>query len=302
MGAINSNNLLEQFEAHLSSLALAPATVVNYAADLRAFLRWSKETKGAACSPLTLDTPDIEAYCSFLQETKSHASSTINRRIQALRKFYTFTTAQGWTYTNPAEGASLLNETVSQRSRYLTPEDISHLLSAVQNGRPRWVYRDWAIIQTLVGAGLKLGELTQLRLADLNQDADQPSLAIHDLVGEQNRTIPLEAEVYDALCNYLPVRRAAQGVDHLFVNRDGNPLSTRSVQRLLHHYAEAAGLDGLTTQALRYAYASKVYEGCGDLKTVARLLGHRHLATTIRYLRPSLPPGAQHSADNPGES
>ncbi len=302
MGAINSNRLLEQFEAHLSSLALAPATIVNYMADLRAFLRWSEKTKGAAYSPLGMDTPDIEAYCSFLQETKNHAPSTVNRRLQALRKFYAFTTAQGWSRANPAEGASLLDETVSERSRFLTSTDVAHLLAAVRRGRPRWRHRDWAIIQVLVGAGLKLGELTELRLADFHQGADQPCLVICSASGESNRTIPLEAEVYDALCEYLPNRRATPGVDHLFVNRDGNPLSTRSVQRLLHHYAQAAGLDGLTTQALRYVYARKVYKASGDLKVVAHLLGHRHLATTIRYLRPRTSQGAQHSTDKPVKS
>ena len=84
----------------------------------------------------------------------------------------------------------------------------------------------------------------------------------------------------------LPVRKAAQGVDYFCVNRDGNALSTRSVQRLLRHYAHAAELDGLTTQSLRFVYATRIYESSGDLKLVARYLGHRHLATTIRYLRP----------------
>ncbi len=302
MGAINNRRLLEQFEAHLSSLALAPATIVNYMADLRAFLRWSETRKGATSSPLSMGTSDIEAYCSFLQETKSHAPATINRRIQALRKFYTFTAAQGWTPANPAEGASLLNEVASQRSRFLTSEDVERLLAAVRNGRPRWVERDWAIIQVLVGAGLKLGELTQLRLADLHQRADQPFLTVGDETGESNRIIPLEAAVYDALSSYLPARQAASGVDHLFVNRDGNPLSTRSVQRLLHRYARAAGLDSLTTQALRYVYARKVYQESDDLKTVAHRLGHRHLATTIRYLRPDLPLGEQHFAEDLEES
>ena len=60
------------------------------------------------------------------------------------------------------------------------------------------------------------------------------------------------------------------------------------MQRLLHRYAQQADLDGLTTQALRYVYAKRVYESCGDLKSVAHMLGHRHLATTIRYLRPVL--------------
>jgi site-specific recombinase XerD len=271
-GAINNIGLLEQFEAHLSSLALAPATIVNYMADLRAFLRWSEKRKGATSSPLGMGTSDIEAYCSFLQETKSHAPATVNRRIQALRKFYTFTAAQGWTRANPAEGASLLNEVASERSRFLTSKDVERLLVAVRNGRPRWVERDWAIIQVLVGAGLKLGELTQLRLSDFHQRADQPSLNVGDASGESKRIVPLEAEVYDALLSYLPVRQAASGVDYLFVNRDGNPLSR------------------------------KVYKESSDLETVAQRLGHRHLATTIRYLRPDLSPGEQHSTENLEES
>jgi site-specific recombinase XerC len=96
----------------------------------------------------------------------------------------------------------------------------------------------------------------------------------------------LENDVHDALRSYLSVREAADGVDYFCVNRDGNALSTRSVQRLLRHYARAAELDGLTTQSLRYVYATRVYESSGDLRMVADNLGHRHLATTIRYLRP----------------
>ena len=137
-----------------------------------------------------------------------------------------------------------------------------------------------------MGAGLKLGELTELRLEDVHLDAGQAYLQVRDASGRSSRTVALEDEVRDALRSYLPVRKAAQGVDHYCVNRDGNALSTRSVQRLLRQYAHAAELDGLTTQSLRFVYATRIYESSGDLKVVARYLGHRHLATTIRYLRP----------------
>jgi integrase/recombinase XerC len=142
----------------------------------------------------------------------------------------------------------------------------------------------------LLGAGLKLGELTELRLEDVDLDSEEPCIHIRGTQAEPGRKVPLDVEVSEAVRVYLPERKASPGVEHLCVNRDGRPLSTRSVQRLLHAYARTAGLEGLTTQALRYVYARKVYEGCGDLRTVARLLGHRHLATTIRYLRPSSPP------------
>ncbi|MGC9333995.1 MAG: tyrosine-type recombinase/integrase [Anaerolineae bacterium] len=285
MGVIDSNGLLQKFERLLSSTALAPATVANYLADLRAFLRWSEEAKGSSCSPLSLETADVEEFCTYLEETRGQAPSTVNRRIQALRKFYSLAVAEGWADDNPAEGVSLLRESTSERSRSLTPDDVARLLAAVRQSRSRRAARDWAVIQLLLRAGLKLGELTELRLSDLHLDANQPYLDIRDKDGGPGRQVPLDAEVQQALSDYLDSRRAAVGVDHVCLNRDGKPLSTRSIQRLLRRYARAAGLEGLTTQALRYVYASRVYRRSGDLRTVARRLGHRHLATTIRYLR-----------------
>jgi integrase/recombinase XerC len=266
VGTITNNGFLEQFEAYLSDAALAPATIVNYMADLRAFLRWSEKTNRAAGSPFDLATDDIQAYCSYLQHTKDHAPATINRKLQTLRKFYDLGVEQGWTDTNPAQDVPLLGEVLSDRSRLLTPDDVSVLLEGIQNSRSRWARRDWAIIQVL--------------------GANPPCLDVCVNSGGTRRSIPLEADVCAALRSYLAARQAANGIDHLFVNRDGNPLSTRSVQRLLHRYARAAGLDTLTTQALRYIYARKVYEQSQDLEAVAELLGHRHLATTARYLRP----------------
>jgi integrase/recombinase XerC len=245
-----------------------------------------------------MEAPDIQAYCVYLQD-KGHAPATVNRRLQALRKFFTFTTSQGWTRANPADDVSLLGETVSDRSRFLTSEDVTRLLAAVRQGRARWVDRDWTLFQLFLGVGLKLSELIKVQLADIHLEADEPYMEVRGASGKPERTVPLESDVSAALHSYLPVRRASPGVQHLMVNRDGNPLSTRSVQRLLHHYAAAAGLDGLTSQALRFQYAKRLYESSKDIATVARLLGHRHLATTIRYLRPSAPPRVQHQAQPP---
>jgi len=285
---INGNGLLDRFEAHLLEAALAPATVANYMADLRAFLRWSEETLGGESSPLDLDVRDIEAFCSYLQRTKGNAPTTVNRRIQALRKFYSVAIDAGWTDCNPAEPVSLRKERVSKRSRSLTKKDVDRLLDAVKSGHPRRVARDWAVIQLLLNAGLKLGELTELEMDDLCLYGDcEPYLRVQDHDGGEAREVPLDADVCEALDTYLQRRKAAPGVTHVCVNRDGQPLSRRSIQRLLRRYARAAGLDGLTTQALRFVYAKRIYTRSGDVKTVARHLGHRHLATTIRYLRSS---------------
>jgi site-specific recombinase XerD len=285
---IDHNELLGQFEALLTGSGLASATVVNYLADLRAFLQWSDGTRGAGCSPFSLDASDIQAYCCYLRETKNHRPATVNRRLQALRKFYDFSVAHGWSRANPASDVPLLSERASKRTRSLTATDVSRLLAAVQDGHPRRVTRDWAIIHVLIGAGLKLSELSDLRLADVHLEVEPCYLVVSEQASAPGRTVPLGANLCHALRSYVSTRQASPGVDRMFVNRDGNVLSTRSIQRLVRRYARAAGLHNLTTQALRYLYAKQVYEDQGDLRAVAELLGHRHLATTTRYLRPCL--------------
>jgi site-specific recombinase XerD len=256
-------------------------------ADLRAFLRWSRKNGNSSGTTLGLDTADIQAYCSYLHDAKGNASTTVNRRLQTLRKFYEFARAQGWTESNPASEVPLLDEGVSERSRSLSVEEVDHLLAVVGESQSRWAVRDRAIMYVLVGAGLKLGELIRLRDGHVHLDGDSPRLEVCEDSGEISRTVPLDEEVCAALQAYLTIRQTAQGVDHFFANRDGNPLSTRSVQRLLQRCARAAGLEDLTTQALRYVYARRMYKRLGDVERVGRLLGHRHLATTIRYLRSS---------------
>ncbi len=283
----NDDRLVELFEEHLAHSALAPVTIVNYLADLRAFLRWGKTAKGADCSPFCLNVQDVGSYCDYMQ-TKGHAGATVNRRLQALRKFYDLAVQQGWIDANPADPVPLLSDVSSQRNQNRNTTKVERLLAAVQCHEQEWPPRDRAVVQAMIGAGLKLGELIQLREADVHLDGDQPHLVAGSNSDRQSgRTVPLADAVRDAMQAYLPTRKAAPGVDRFFVNQDGRPLSTRTIQRLLHTCARAAGLDSLTAQDLRYVYAKTAYDQCGDVKEIARLLGHRHLATTIRYLRPN---------------
>jgi site-specific recombinase XerD len=288
MGMINDDRFVDTFERHLADSALAPVTIVNYLADLRAFLRWGVAAKGADCSPFCLDSQDIGAYCAYLLHTKGHAGATVNRRLQALRKFYDLAIQEGWTAANPAESVPLLSDVSPQRNQNRSATDVERLLAAVQSHQQEWSPRDRAVVQAMIGAGLKLGELIRLKEADVTLDGDQPHLVVRsNQDGQPGRIVPLQDAVCDAMRDYLPTRKAAPGVDRFFVNQDGRPLSTRTIQRLLRTCAGAAGLDSLTAQDLRYVYARTAYDQSGDVKEIARLLGHRHLATTIRYLRPN---------------
>jgi integrase len=136
-------------------------------------------------------------------------------------------------------------------------------------------------------AGLRVNELVGLCLDDVQFDHPGTRLKIKDGRNGEARKIPLEGEVKHVLHEYLSVRPKVEGESHLFLTREGRPLSPRSVQRIVSARARAAGLKGVSAQALRRTFASRLLATTGDLSLVSRWLGHRNVTTTTRYINGS---------------
>jgi site-specific recombinase XerD len=283
--AENIEELLARFEEDLARSALAPTTIVNYLADLRTFARWHTDVKGTTSSLLELTPDDIREYRRHMKTNDGWTPATINRRLQAVRKFYSFAMETGLTESNPASRVQLIPIPEANPPRALSPEEVTSLLQAIQGGRPSLVKRDYAIIQLLLQTGIKLGELTSLRLSDVQLGGDGESLLlIEEGNGNQCRQIPLNSSACAALQDYLQARPALDGTDNLFLSQGGGCISRRTVQRLVNVYAKAAGLEDVSAHVLRHTFAVSTLEDTGDISLVARLLGHRCLETTAKYL------------------
>lgn len=277
--------LFTRFEEHLARLALASTTIVNYLADLKTFARWHADAKGAAYSLLELTPDDIREYRCHMQTNEEWAPATINRRLQAVRKFYSFAMETGLTESNPASEVQLIPRPGPNLPRALTPEEVTSLLQAVQGGRPSLVKRDYAIIQLLLQTGIKLGELTRLRLSDVQLQGDgEGSLLVGEGDGNKGRQVPLSSLACAALRDYLRVRPPSASTENLFLSQEGSCISRRTVQRLIRVYTKAAGLEDVSAHVLRHTFAVSTLEDTEDLSLVARLLGHRCLETTAKYL------------------
>lgn len=277
--------LFTRFEEHLARLALASTTIVNYLADLKTFARWHADAKGAAYSLLELTPDDIREYRCHMQTNEEWAPATINRRLQAVRKFYSFAMETGLTESNPASEVQLIPRPGPNLPRALTPEEVTSLLQAVQGGRPSLVKRDYAIIQLLLQTGIKLGELTRLRLSDVQLQGDgEGSLLVGEGDGNKGRQVPLSSLACAALRDYLRVRPPSASTENLFLSQEGSCISKRTVQRLIRVYTKAAGLEDVSAHVLRHTFAVSTLEDTEDLSLVARLLGHRCLETTAKYL------------------
>ena len=252
MNATVDGDLLARFEKHMVESALRPATIANYLADVRAFARWYTENNRGACPLASLTASDVREYCLHLQAVEGRAPATINRRLQGIRKFCQFSVEAGLMRSNPATEVGLLQEADPSPPRALSPEEIACLLRAVNGGRPSLIKRDQAIIQVLLHTGIRVGELVELRLSDIEISGDGGILTVRG--DGESRETPLNAVTCDALQEYLSVRPRLPGIEHLFLSQEGRPISTRSVQRLVSAYAKAAGLEGISAQALRSTY------------------------------------------------
>jgi site-specific recombinase XerD len=287
--AENVEELLTRFEEHLVRSALASTTIVNYLADLRTLARWHANVNGEADSLLELTPDDIREYRRHMQANEGWTPATINRRLQAVRKFYSFAMETGLAGSNPASRVQLIPIPEPNPPRALAPEEVASLLAAVRGGRPSLVKRDYAIIQLLLQTGIKLGELTRLHLADVQLQGNGEGML---LVGEGNsnrrRQVPLNPQACAALRDYLQVRPPSTSTENLFLSQDGNCISKRTVQRLIRVYTQAAGLEDVSAHALRHTFAVSTLADTGDISLVSRLLGHRCTETAAKYLIPNI--------------
>jgi integrase/recombinase XerC len=274
------------FEERLTHLALSPSTIINYLADLRTFLRWGQGKIDSEFSVLSVNQEHIRLYRYHLAQELQRATSTVNRHMMALRKFFTFTLDAGLISNDPMTGVALIQENGRVALQALERDEVEKLLRAAQTGsRASLVRRDVAILQLLLHTGLRVSEIVNLQTEDLIFDHPGVRLRVsHKQDEAKTRYLPLSQTVYKVLCDYLAIRPQTTTTNHLFLNQRGQAISDRTVQRIIGDCAKTAGLDGVSAQNLRRTFALHLFTQTNDLALVSQQLGHQTTSITAQYL------------------
>lgn len=280
---ITAPTLIQDFENHLQRVELAPATIRNYAADVRGFVRWL-ETQRSDPMPPVPRASDFAEYRLHLIQGTEQSPATINRRLQALRVFGRFLQEAGYAQENPASQLQLLaNGHDEPQPRVLDDDEIAQLIVAVRAGAARRLMRrDYAIIELMLQAGLRVNEVAQLNTDDIVSTHNGMRLVIHGAAEHHYRQAPLNETLARALRDYLQVRPALPKVSAVFVSQQGKPLSTRSIQRLVEAYAQAAQLEDVCANSLRHTCAKKLLDE-NPPDQVAKWLGHKNAEALNKY-------------------
>jgi integrase/recombinase XerD len=264
----------------------------SYALSFQLLFVFAAQRLKISPSALTLEQIDARLVSDFLEhleDVRKNAAVTRNVRLAAIKSFFRFLE-----YRQPAALEQIrrvlaipFKKTDRRLVLYLLREELQAVLDA-PDAKTWEGIRDRAMMHLAVCAGLRVSELTGLKL----EDVDLPSMSIHVLgKGRRERTLPLWKTTATALRAWIAIR-GHPAVPEVFVNTRGEPLSRWGFAYLLKHHAAAAARQhpGLAKKrvsphVLRHTCAMIVLQATGDIRKVSLWLGHATLTTTEVYTR-----------------
>ena len=269
----------------------SPRTVETYLRDLRSFADYVRDED----IPADARKLDIVALRGFLSSLfRTNQASTMKKKVSAIRSFFKFLLKRNVIESNPASG--LRSPKVPKGlPRFLTVDQAFRVMEAPpkENKRAKPLRaRDRALLETLYGTGVRVGELASMNIGDC--DFTEASVRVLGKGGKE-RVVPLGQSALEAIQAYLPERlgmlsrREAADGDALWLARTGRRLSVRQVQNIVRrHGTLGAGRGDLHPHAMRHTCATHLLDAGADLRTIQELLGHSSLSTTQRYTHVSV--------------
>ncbi|MBV8233732.1 MAG: tyrosine-type recombinase/integrase [Planctomycetaceae bacterium] len=288
--ATTSDDWIRRFDQALAESGLAPLTIRTYRRDLVLFLKWIEQTKGTPVVLADLSEADLLGYRQYLVNVARLRPATINQRLQAIRWLCRWALRQKVFAANPATDLKSLPMARRRQPAGLTEPEAHALLRVAGASRRGHAQRNYAIVQLLLQAGLRIGEVVTLRVADLVIRERSGCVRVRLGKGGKEREVPLNASARRALRTYLQARPQVQPDHPLFLSDRDRVLSERSLQHLIRSLARQAKITRIpvSPHTLRHTFAlNYLRQNPGKLVSLASLLGHESLDTTALYTRPS---------------
>jgi integrase/recombinase XerC len=290
--------ILANFAAYLVEQDRSEHTQVAYRQDVAVFFKWLAEQIGRAVPPVEVTTFDVQRYRDYLVDELERKPAGVNRRLVALRVFFDWAMQEKLASTNPAEGVKGIGQDRRQ-PKALTAQQMYKLqrTAAVQRqlaeARANGLVTsevvsarcDEALLALLLYTGLRVGEAVRLRVQDVIINERSGTVIVWMGKGKKYREVPLHKEARHALSAYLKVRPKGKD-ENVFIGQRG-ALGERSLQVRLAALGEKAKVK-VTPHVLRHTFGTRLLrEVKTDLVTIAKLMGHSNIATTMLYTQPS---------------
>jgi integrase/recombinase XerC len=277
---------------------------------LTEYLDYLKAVRGVSQRTLSAYGSDLDSfknYCEnhdFLPESANHievknfiadlsaegiAAVSVNRSLSSIRGFYRWMLRFGLRNDDPSLKLKNL-KTPKTLPAFLYEKEMARFSELPEKAGILWPERDKALILCMYSAGLRISELVEMNLKNVEK-----GLLGARIIGKGNkeRQVFFSGEAREALIAYLPMRTerikkaGSKGADprgRLFINRKGEPISVPGVRWIITKYAQVSGMQkNIHPHALRHSFATHLVNSGCNVRVVQELLGHASISTTQRY-------------------
>ena len=272
--------VLDGYAAYIGlERGLSQNTVIGYRFDIEKFINYLKET-GTALRDVTL--PILQQFVADMHDVGISPRSQA-RIVSGLKSFFKYLVMAGYTEENP----SIMLETPNiglHLPEVLTLEEIDRLENEIDTSTTEGV-RNYAIIETLYGRGLRVSELVNLEISRVFL---KDKYLMVNGKGSKERIVPMSDMVIDLISDYLKVRGEVikPGEENvLYLSRRGTRLTRQMIFTIIKRLATQAGIKKtISPHTLRHSFATHLLEGGANLRAIQQMLGHETIATTEIYL------------------
>ena len=275
------DSAIQAFTDHLTiERGLSPNTVEAYSRDLAQFSSYAKEHGISSLGNVSDST--VQGFLDGLREAAMSPNS-IGRKLSAIRTFAGFACREGLVDRDfTSEFESMKGS--KRLPGVLTVEEVAAILSQPDTSTHPGL-RDKAMLETLYASGLRVSELINLRLSDVN--ASVGFLRCFGK-GSKERVVPLGHVAIHCIEQYTarsrPVYARSGSSEYLFLTNRGRKMSRVGFWKIIKKYAATAGISkNITPHTLRHSFATHLLQGGADLRSIQEMLGHADIATTQIY-------------------
>ncbi len=271
---------IEMFEKFLTEDKKAsPNTLSSYLRDIRQFGEYLDANSEHDIVHATSE--EVSGYIEMLRG-KGKSVATVSRCIASLKCLYSHLFIKQLITVNPAQGL-VPDKSTQKLPQILSSSEVDTLLAQPKCIDPKG-YRDKAMMELLYATGIRVTELIELNVEDINLSAG----VLHCMSRNHERVIPMYPAAIRALNDYMTLVRPQMVLmpeeKALFVNVSGERMSRQGFWKIIKHYQKKAGIDkDITPHTLRHSFAAHLLENGADIHAIQEMLGHRDISSTHMY-------------------
>ena len=273
-------NRISNFASYLTNERRYPETTINsYKRDLELYYDYLEDNE---LEDISINNDEIRQFLKFLDE-KKYSKSTISRILSALRHYYNYMMIKNNLKSNPFK--QIRNPKKDKKMpNFLQYNELEDIINSIPLDDALHV-RNRLIIELLYATGLRVSELTSLKVNQINYGNREIRVVGK---GDKERIVYFGEYCEEILKLYLHKFRnellKENDNDYLLLNKDGNRLTSRGVELIIENLIKELALKhNVSPHTLRHTFATDLLNNGADLKSVQELLGHSSLSTTQIY-------------------